>query len=74
MVSAAYEAPKDEHEPAGHISVYLFTNFTPNCPGVFLKPPTRRKYVHGRRTTEGALTFQMRAAPNHQGGALLNPS
>ena len=29
MVSAAYEAPKDEHAPACHVSVYL-SNLTPN--------------------------------------------
>ena len=47
-------------QPARHHR--FFYRLTPRTVPAFLTQPTRRKYVHGRRTTEGTLTLQMRAA------------
>jgi hypothetical protein len=43
-------------QPARHIAFQRLTT------ELFLTQPMRRKYVHGRRTTEGTLPLQMRAA------------
>ena len=59
MVFEPAKLPRDGHAAAHHI--VIFTSSPQNCTAV-LTQPRRRNYVHGLRTTEGALTLQMRAA------------
>ena len=59
MVLSLRSFPGMQHAAARHVA--FFYQLTPEL-YAFLTQPRRRKYVHGRRTTEGALTLRERAA------------